>query len=105
MAKKDVDLVLLGTPYFASDEKNIEPSEAQIEQTTRFGAVLGEDITDPMATFHLWRETASQVFPFATWPPSQGYTKIASFREGCPFDSQGVVRISTGHCSRFWARI
>ncbi|KAH8899146.1 hypothetical protein GQ53DRAFT_837052 [Thozetella sp. PMI_491] len=90
MKGKDVNLVLLGTPYFGSKGENRNPSEAQLEQVKRLGAVLGQEIADPAAAFRLWRKTASDIFPYAAIG-SASYTKIASFREGLPFDDQGVI--------------
>ncbi len=64
-----------------------EPSEQQLAQVKRFGAVLGREIPDPAATFHLWKKIAEQVRDY-----HRNLAQDCILQETVGTDDKGVVR-------------
>jgi hypothetical protein len=102
----EIYLVLLGTPYFGplAAEAGRDEEERAVEQVRRLGKVLlgPAQIEDPRETCRLWRSVAGEVLD------RQGRMTVraASFREGLPWDGDGVVStLRTDSCNLVWCQV
>lgn len=96
---KDFDLMRLGSPYFGSKE----PSDEDLALVSRFSVVLGDKVTDPLATYNLWHGIQHDVTDKFQQPLGNGTsTFVASFYETESLDVNpnpvGSPRVVTRDC-------